>query len=120
MGISRLRRECAAIMKAPIENIEAVPLETNIHEWHYVIKGVKGNAVSSTLQNGVVTCLSFLHFFQFSDGEISGAGRCDSILFSCIIAHTSHISCFSSHFERYLLLPPFSNTRYFLPFVTPV
>jgi hypothetical protein len=47
MGISRLRRECAAIMKNPIENIDAVPLETNVHEWHYCIKGVKGSSVST-------------------------------------------------------------------------
>ena len=38
----RLRKELASLMKSPVENIEALPLETNILEWHYVITGTKG------------------------------------------------------------------------------
>lgn len=38
-SISRLRREFALIQKSPPQFITALPLETNILEWHYVIRG---------------------------------------------------------------------------------
>ncbi|OQR81153.1 ubiquitin-conjugating enzyme E2 [Achlya hypogyna] len=40
MATSRLRKEYVLLKKKPVENIEAVPLESNILEWHYVIRGV--------------------------------------------------------------------------------
>ncbi|KAF0715820.1 Aste57867_3189 [Aphanomyces stellatus] len=36
----RLRKEYVELRNNPIEHIEAVPLESNILEWHYVIRGV--------------------------------------------------------------------------------
>ena len=41
MGIKRLTLEYKSIMKDPIKNIEAYPLESNIFNWHYVIKGTE-------------------------------------------------------------------------------
>ncbi|RHY64541.1 hypothetical protein DYB30_001493 [Aphanomyces astaci] len=40
LATKRLRKEYTAMKKKPVENIEAVPLETNILEWHYVIRGI--------------------------------------------------------------------------------
>ena len=42
LAARRLRKEYMNIRKEPIENIEAVPLESNILDWQYVIKGVEG------------------------------------------------------------------------------
>jgi ubiquitin-conjugating enzyme E2 J2 len=39
MATKRLRKEYLALQKKPVDNIIAVPLETNILEWHYVITG---------------------------------------------------------------------------------
>lgn len=41
MGVKRLTQEYRSILKDPIENIETHPLEENIFEWHYVIKGTQ-------------------------------------------------------------------------------
>ncbi|KAG9402653.1 Ubiquitin-conjugating enzyme E2 J2 [Aphanomyces cochlioides] len=40
LATKRLRKEYTALKKNPVDNIEAVPLESNILEWHYVIRGV--------------------------------------------------------------------------------
>ncbi|RHY30849.1 hypothetical protein DYB32_003977, partial [Aphanomyces invadans] len=40
LATKRLRKEYVALKKTPVDNIEAVPLENNILEWHYVIRGV--------------------------------------------------------------------------------
>jgi ubiquitin-conjugating enzyme E2 J2 len=51
----RLRKEYAAHMKKPLENIVAVPLESNILVWHYVIEGAKGTAYEGGYYHGTVT-----------------------------------------------------------------
>lgn len=38
-ALTRLRKEFKLIVSAPVQYIEAVPLESNILEWHYVITG---------------------------------------------------------------------------------
>ncbi|OQR96421.1 ubiquitin-conjugating enzyme E2 [Achlya hypogyna] len=40
MATKRLRKEYQALQKSPETNIEAVPLERNILEWHYVLRGI--------------------------------------------------------------------------------
>ena len=50
--VRRLRRELQALSKSPIDNIEAVPLETNIREWHFVITGAKGSAYEGGFYHG--------------------------------------------------------------------
>ncbi|OQS06294.1 ubiquitin-conjugating enzyme E2 [Thraustotheca clavata] len=40
MATKRLRKEYIALQKSPEVNIEAVPLEKNILEWHYVLRGI--------------------------------------------------------------------------------
>jgi ubiquitin-conjugating enzyme E2 J2 len=39
MALSRLRKELKRIQTAPVEHISAVPDESNILEWHYVVTG---------------------------------------------------------------------------------
>ncbi|CAI5733955.1 unnamed protein product [Peronospora destructor] len=41
MATKRLRKEYLAMQRKPVEYVQAVPLETNILEWHYVITGTK-------------------------------------------------------------------------------
>ncbi|OQR99515.1 ubiquitin-conjugating enzyme E2 [Thraustotheca clavata] len=41
LATTRLRKEYVLLKKTPVDNIEAVPLENNILEWHYVIRGVE-------------------------------------------------------------------------------
>jgi ubiquitin-protein ligase len=41
--ITRLRKELRALKQTPVNNIQAVPKENNILEWHYVIEGAKGS-----------------------------------------------------------------------------
>jgi len=41
--LSRLRKELQALLKEPLPNITAYPLEENILEWHYMIRGPDGS-----------------------------------------------------------------------------
>jgi ubiquitin-conjugating enzyme E2 J2 len=41
--ITRLRKELRELKKNPVNNIQALPKESNILEWHYVIEGPKGS-----------------------------------------------------------------------------
>lgn len=43
MATRRLRKELMAIKRNPVDNIVAVPLDSNILEWHYVITGTAGS-----------------------------------------------------------------------------
>ncbi|CAM9758843.1 unnamed protein product [Pylaiella littoralis] len=43
MASRRLRKELMAIKRTPIDNIVAMPMDSNILEWHYVITGTKGS-----------------------------------------------------------------------------
>jgi len=52
--ITRLRREYKELQKKPIDNIRAIPKETNILEWHYVIEGPKGSIYEGGWYHGVV------------------------------------------------------------------
>lgn len=39
LSAKRLRKELMLLQKEPVENITALPLESNILVWHYVLKG---------------------------------------------------------------------------------
>ena len=52
---NRLRKELRALQKAPVQNIRALPRETNILEWHYVIEGMKGTPFEGGWYHGIVT-----------------------------------------------------------------
>eukprot|EP01039_Chlorochromonas_danica_P002615 gene2615-2858_t len=53
--LQRLRKEHRELIKKPVENIRAAPLETNLLEWHYVIEGPKGSPYEGGYYHGVVT-----------------------------------------------------------------
>lgn len=53
--VQRLRKEFKDIQKKPVENIRAAPKETNILEWHYVIKGPKGSPYEAGWYHGILT-----------------------------------------------------------------
>jgi len=40
------------LLKERVENIEAKPLETNILEWHYVVRGPKGTPYEGGVYHG--------------------------------------------------------------------
>ena len=50
-AFDRLRKEFARLQKSPPPHIEAVPLESNILEWHYVITG----PADSPYEGGIYT-----------------------------------------------------------------
>ncbi|RLN96812.1 hypothetical protein BBJ28_00014483 [Nothophytophthora sp. Chile5] len=52
MATKRLRKEYLALQRKPVENIQAVPLETNILEWHYVITGTAGSPYEGGYYHG--------------------------------------------------------------------
>lgn len=54
IATQRLRQEYLRIVKAPVENIRAVPLERNILEWHYVIEGTDGTPFEGGYYHGVL------------------------------------------------------------------
>ncbi|TMW64741.1 hypothetical protein Poli38472_011621 [Pythium oligandrum] len=56
MATKRLRKEYLAIQRKPVENIQALPLESNILEWHYVIQGTSGTPYEGGYYHG---CLKF-------------------------------------------------------------
>ncbi|GMS83829.1 hypothetical protein PENTCL1PPCAC_6004, partial [Pristionchus entomophagus] len=51
-AIRRLSRDLQKLKEEPIDGIDAQPLEENILEWHYVIKGSKGTAFEGGLYHG--------------------------------------------------------------------
>jgi ubiquitin-conjugating enzyme E2 J2 len=53
--VTRLRKELRELQKNPVQNIRALPKETNILEWHYVIEGTKGSPYEGGWYHGVVT-----------------------------------------------------------------
>jgi len=52
---SRLLKELKELNKKPVEGLRALPLESNILEWHYVLEGAKGTAYEGGWYHGVVT-----------------------------------------------------------------
>ncbi|DBA02699.1 TPA: hypothetical protein N0F65_010524 [Lagenidium giganteum] len=52
MATNRLRKEYKNIIKKPVENIRAAPLETDILEWHYVITGTEGTPYEGGYYHG--------------------------------------------------------------------
>ena len=52
---SRLLKELRELQKKPVEGIRALPLESNILEWHYVLEGAKGTSYEGGWYHGVVT-----------------------------------------------------------------
>lgn len=52
--ITRLRKEYKELLKKPLENIRAIPKESNILEWHYVIEGPKGSIYEGGWYHGIV------------------------------------------------------------------
>jgi ubiquitin-conjugating enzyme E2 J2 len=54
MAVRRLRRELKALHKSPMKNptIVAVPNESNILEWHYVLEGVQGTPYEGGYYHG--------------------------------------------------------------------
>ena len=53
--VTRLRKELREIQKNPVQNIRALPKETNILEWHYVIEGPKGSFYEGGWYHGIIT-----------------------------------------------------------------
>ncbi|KAF1336028.1 Ubiquitin-conjugating enzyme e2, partial [Globisporangium splendens] len=56
MATKRLRKEYLALQRKPVENIIAVPQDSNILEWHYVITGTAGSPYEGGHYHG---CLKF-------------------------------------------------------------
>lgn len=54
LAVRRLKKEYTSIQKSPVENIQAVPLESNILHWHYVIKGVKATPYEGGYYHGML------------------------------------------------------------------
>ncbi|CEG45375.1 ubiquitin-conjugating enzyme e2 [Plasmopara halstedii] len=52
MATKRLRKEYLSMQRKPVDYIQAVPLETNILEWHYVITGTKGTPYEGGFYHG--------------------------------------------------------------------
>lgn len=48
----RLQKEFINLKKEPVPNIEAVPKETNIREWHYILYGPKETAYEGGVYHG--------------------------------------------------------------------
>ena len=52
--VTRLRKECKELQKNPVQNIIALPKETNILEWHYVIIGQEDSPYKGGYYHGTV------------------------------------------------------------------
>ena len=55
---TRLRKEYKQLIEVPVENIRAAPRESNILEWHYVIKGASGSEYEHGYYHGRPIMLS--------------------------------------------------------------
>lgn len=54
MATARLRKELKALLKEPVDNIRALPNESNILEWHYVIEGGKDTPYEGGWYHGII------------------------------------------------------------------
>ncbi|GMF37750.1 unnamed protein product [Phytophthora fragariaefolia] len=52
MATKRLRKEYLAMQRKPVDYIQAVPVESNILEWHYVITGTTGTPYEGGFYHG--------------------------------------------------------------------
>ncbi|KAE9015833.1 hypothetical protein PF010_g4220 [Phytophthora fragariae] len=52
MATKRLRKEYLAMQRKPVDYIQAVPVESNILEWHYVITGTKDTPYEGGFYHG--------------------------------------------------------------------
>lgn len=53
-AIDRLKKEHKRIQKDPIPNIEAVPDETDLLTWHYVIRGPADSVYNNGIYHGKI------------------------------------------------------------------
>lgn len=53
-AITRLRKELIRLNKEPVPCIEALPLDSNILEWHYVISGPKDSVYAGGVYHGKI------------------------------------------------------------------
>ena len=54
IATARLRKELKALQKEPVDNIRALPHESNILEWHYVIEGGKDTPYEGGWYHGTI------------------------------------------------------------------
>ena len=54
VATARLRKELKSLQKAPVDNIRALPHESNILEWHYVIEGGKDTPYEGGWYHGII------------------------------------------------------------------
>lgn len=54
LGLRRLQKEYANLRKNPVEFVRAVPLESNLLEWHYVIEGPPDSPYEGGMYHGVL------------------------------------------------------------------
>lgn len=73
--LDRLRKEYLQLSKTPLEHILAVPRESNLLEWHYVIEGAKGSCYEGGHYHGVVTFPSSYPFKPPSIQMLTPNGR---------------------------------------------
>lgn len=52
--VRRLKREMKALMREPIDGIDARPLEQNIRIWHYCIRGSSGTPYEGGYYHGTL------------------------------------------------------------------
>ena len=51
----RLRKELSDLQKTPLSNIRALPIESNLLEWHFVVEGSEGTPYAGGWYHGKVT-----------------------------------------------------------------
>ena len=54
MCLGRLKKEYKKLQKTPVEHIRAVPCESNLLEWHYVLDGPKGSPYEGGYYHGLL------------------------------------------------------------------
>ena len=54
LATARLRKELKSLQKEPVDNIRALPRESNILEWHYVIEGGKDTPYEGGWYHGII------------------------------------------------------------------
>ena len=55
IGTQRLRKELTELRRRPVDNIEACPRESDILEWHYILKGAKGSDFEGGYYHGILS-----------------------------------------------------------------
>lgn len=90
VALQRLRKEFVALQKQPLDKVRAMPWESNILEWHYVLEGPVGSPFEGGFYHGTVTFPTEYPFKPPSIMMLTPNGRFETNVRLCLSMSDFH------------------------------